>query len=187
MCQNVHGSNDPNIIEATLNINTSSHCHLQPNQPTSPHRHFNPPYQPLPTTMANLEDQIKGLQAIIAKTSPISIACWTAIQQAQSLEKNGVGYTLFKLMVHLPIDHPTALLIPYRKNGLPCLEIFSDVRQPRGTLSSTYPKTCCTSAVSWRRPGITYQNKHWWNLVSTTSTFMGGTWSIWPMTIQCTL
>ena len=81
-------------------------------------------------TMADVEDKIKHLQAIIATNSPIAIASWTAVQQTQTLEeKNKAGYTLFKLTVRLLIDHPTASLIPYRKNGLPRLGIFSDLRQ----------------------------------------------------------
>ena len=88
--------------------------------------------------MADVEDKIEHLQAIIATNLPIAIACWMAVQQTQMLEeKNKAGYTLFKLMVHLPIDHPTALLIPYRKNGLPCLGIFSDLRQQRRTHTPT--------------------------------------------------
>ena len=80
-------------------------------------------------TMANIEDKIKCLKVIIAANLPIAIACWTGVQQTQTLEeKNKAGYTLFKLMVRLLIDHPNALLIPYRKNGLPCLGIFSNLR-----------------------------------------------------------
>ena len=138
--------------------------------------------------MANVKDKIKRLQVIIATNSPIAIACWMAVQQTQTLEeKNKAGYTLFKLTVCLPIDHPTASLIPYRKNGLPHLGIFSDLRRQRRTLLSTYPNTCCTSAASWRRRGIPYQSRSWWNLASMILTFMGGTWSIWQTTIQCAL
>ena len=82
--------------------------------------------------MADVEDKIKHLKAIIATNLPIAIACWMAVQQTQTQtlqEKNRAGYTLFKLTVHLPIDHPTTSLIPYRKNGLPHLGIFSDLRQ----------------------------------------------------------
>ena len=81
-------------------------------------------------TMANVEDKIKCLQVIITTNLPIAIVCWMAVQQTQMLEeRNRVGYTLFKLTVHLLIDHPTALLICYRNNGLPHLGIFSDLRQ----------------------------------------------------------
>ena len=135
--------------------------------------------------MANIKDQIEGLQAIITMNLPITIACWMAIQQAQTLEeKNRAGYTLFKLMVRLPIDHPTSLLIPYRKNGLPHLRIFSDVRQPMEHFHQYTPvpavhQQCLGEGQEYHTETNTDDP------VSATLTFMGGTWSVWLKTIQC--
>ena len=143
---------------ATANINMPSD-HLQLNQPIPPPLKLSPHL--LTTTMANINHKIETLQEIIAKNSPIAIACWTAIQQAQSLdEKNRAEYTLFKIMVSLPIVHPTASLISNRGTGLPHSGIFSKLRQQRETCSWTFPSTCCILAVSWRRRGTPYQKPH---------------------------
>lgn len=52
--------------------------------------------------MANDDQQIKNLQEIIAEDLPVVAACWTAVQQAKTLDvKNKAGYELFKLAVGL--------------------------------------------------------------------------------------
>lgn len=52
--------------------------------------------------MANIDQQINNLWEIIAEDLPVTAACWTAVQQAATLDvKNKAGYELFNLMVGL--------------------------------------------------------------------------------------
>ena len=122
------GVNDPKIINSGDCEYKYALCPSS-TEPTNSHPLKLSPH-PLTTTMANINNKIETLQEIITKISPIAIACWTAVQQAQSLdEKNRVGYTLFKIMVSLLIVHLTTSLISNRGTGLPHSGIFSKLRQ----------------------------------------------------------
>ena len=149
------GVNDPEIINSGDCEYKYALCPSS-TEPTNSHPLKLSPHL-LTTTMANINNKIETLQEIITKISPIAIACWTAVQQPQSLdEKNRAGYTLFKITVILPIVHPTASLISNRETGLPHLGIFSELRWQRETHSWKFPSTCCILAVSWRRRGTPY-------------------------------